>query len=88
MVVVVDQEDFYDGNGLKHQSIETVQCRQCGAINRTAIDVVAQHWVDHGCPDCQLNHTLRAFNLLERAGFTAMSIQDILENGLNHETLA
>lgn len=84
MVIGLEQEDFYDGNGRQHKSIETVQCRLCGAINRTAIDVVAQHWVNFGCPACQTKVHRTFVSIMERAGFTDESVNNILMNGLNN----
>lgn len=79
-MIEFEQEYTYDGNGRRHSTIETVQCRNCGSMNRTINDLVAQHWVDFGCPACQKRHTVRAFALLERA---QIDVQHILEHGLN-----
>ncbi len=41
-----------------------VQCRFCGEKVRTGNDVVADHFIANGCPDCQRRFNARAERLL------------------------
>ena len=43
-----------------------VQCRFCGTKVRTSNDVVADHFIANGCPDCQLRFNVKAERLLQQ----------------------
>ena len=79
------QVDDYDYDGYKrHSKAEAVQCRTCGKIHYTINELIAQHWVDNGCPDCQRRYTAVATRLMTNAGLTDESIEAIFKDGLNN----
>ena len=48
----------------RYPGVIVVQCRFCGERVRTGISVVADHFIDNGCPDCQQRFNARAERLL------------------------
>ena len=43
-----------------------VQCRFCGTKEETAIEVVADHFIENGCRDCQRRFNATAERLLQQ----------------------
>lgn len=62
---------------------EVFQCRWCGSIHKSINDVVLDHWLENGCPDCQKRFRTNFERLMNKAGLTEEVIQKILENGLD-----
>ena len=46
--------------------VMVVQCRFCGEKVRTGNPVVADHFIDNGCPDCQRRFNRAAERLLQQ----------------------
>ncbi len=50
----------------RSSGVIVVQCRFCGEKVTTGNPVVADHFIDNGCPDCQRRFNTRAERLLQQ----------------------
>ena|GEM_PF-3342302 len=57
---------FGDAMTQRYSGVIVVQCRYCGERVSTGIPIVADHFIDNGCPDCQRRFNARAERLLQQ----------------------